>query len=285
MPISIGSVGTITVALLLLASAVDIVAAPVSATIPNQMPSTQHIGRRAGNLDVKVYARRSDHGGNTGIITNTDKYRLRPGETVNICLDDVDLDVQRKKPNAPKAPNSKHNLPKSEEWHVKPAKNYMTMKDPWMLYLGVIHFPNPEVKRSLLGLDVSNRAERITGSLFTEVIESENSISPGPLESHETANLVIEELRRWSNDPQVRMKFEEEEVEHPETKEKIKVWDAFFLASKTLQSIAGWDTSTLLESVSYPDVDKLELDWDKIGKEVEARLEAQYGPRVKDEHE
>ncbi|KAJ3837278.1 hypothetical protein F5878DRAFT_222621, partial [Lentinula raphanica] len=192
MPISIGSVGTITVALLLLASAVDIVAAPVSATIPNQMPSTQHLGRRAGNLDVKVYARRSDHGGNTGIITNTDKYRLRPGETVNICLDDVDLDVQRKKPNAPKAPNSKHNVPKSEEWHVKPAKNYMTMKDPRMLYLGVIHFPNPEVKRSLLGLDVSNRAERITGSLFTEVIESENSISPGPLESHETANLVIE---------------------------------------------------------------------------------------------
>ncbi|KAJ3819297.1 hypothetical protein F5880DRAFT_1594992, partial [Lentinula raphanica] len=227
-------------------------------------------------VDVKVYARRSDHGGNTGRITKTDKYRLRPGETVNICLDAVDLDVQRKKPNAPKAPNLEHKFPKSEKWHVKPGRDRIPKEDPRKLYLGVIHFPNPEVKRSLLGLDVSNKAKRITGSLFTEVIESENSISPGPLESHETANLVIEKLRRWSNDPGVEMKFEEEEVVHPETKEKIKVWDAYFQSTKTLKSIARWDTSKLLESVPYPDLDKLELDWDKIAEEVEARLKEQY---------
>ncbi|KAJ3718418.1 hypothetical protein C8R42DRAFT_143932 [Lentinula raphanica] len=248
MPISI-SVRTISVALLLLSSAVDIVAAPVSTTGPSQMPSMQHDERRVtAKLHARVFARRLPGKGDNGKITKHDHRQLRPGETVSICLDHVALDVVREKPNAPnspsnsnspkspnspnssKSPNSPnspysgHNFPKSEKWHIEPGRNRFDNADPQILYLGQIHYDDWESKKTLLGVDVLNKLGGKKGFLFTEVIETiDSEISPGRLESHETANLVIEKLRRWSNDPEVKMEFKEEEVVHSETKEKIKV--------------------------------------------------------------
>ncbi|KAJ3718416.1 hypothetical protein C8R42DRAFT_675936 [Lentinula raphanica] len=221
MPISI-SVRAISVALLLLANAVAIVAAPLVAAV-GQMPSTQDIERRNTKLTINLYALRSLDPSIRERITADAPEQIHPEERICLCLDSVEARMVRDSDDL-------------KTWHFELFRS-PPKKEPEMLYLGQVRVANLEQKQLLFGRDVLKYGKN---GLFYEDIVTTQEIETGRVVSHELTNLAMERLRRWHAEKRIDLR--EAEVFG------VKEWDGFHEASKELVPVAGWDLSRFANS-------------------------------------
>ncbi|KAJ3772849.1 hypothetical protein FB446DRAFT_788318 [Lentinula raphanica] len=221
MPISI-SVRAISVALLLLANAIAIVAAPLVAAV-GQMPSTQDIERRNTKLTINLYALRWLDPSIRERITADAPEQIHPEERISLCLDSVQARMVRDSDDL-------------KTWHFELFRS-PKKKEPEMLYLGQVRVANLEQKQLLFGRDVLKYGKN---GLFYEDIVTTQEIETGRVVSHESTNLAMERLRRWDAEKRIDLQEAEEFG--------VKEWDGFHEASKELVPVAGWDLSRFANS-------------------------------------